>query len=239
MFKTDTGVKSSTSHHPFQEGTRTLAPLTLSALTMTGFDGTPLTSPQGGKDCHPGSTASHRIPAGEKLSSLGPEQDPGRQHGPSQRKHLPEEEGDFVLEMEEEKRHQTTMRYRRSPDLVQEGKTRRNPAFRLNFAPSRKLFPVSLPSGSATIPAAPQLPGIPLIPKELPRVPSPTPHASAPPDLAAAAHMAPETQDLNILSQRSWDRWAGTEATAPGLGEPPGTFLYTTPLSIIIISVIS
>lgn len=42
---------------------------------MMGFDGTPPTSPRGGKDCHPGSVASHRIPAGEKLSSLGPEQD--------------------------------------------------------------------------------------------------------------------------------------------------------------------
>ena len=85
------------------------------------------------------------------------------------------------------------MRYRRSPDLIQEGKMCRNSAFRLSFAPSRKLFPVSLLSGSATIPAAPQPPSIPVIPGGgLPRGPALTPHTSAPPNLAAAAHMAPE-----------------------------------------------
>lgn len=97
---------------PFQEATRTLLPLTLSVLTMPGFDGTALTSPLSGMDCH------HRIPAGEKPSSLGPEQDAGGQRVPSQRKRLPEDKGHFASAKEEEKRCQVMMHYKRFPDLI-------------------------------------------------------------------------------------------------------------------------
>lgn len=97
-----------------------------------------------------------------------------------------------------------------------------------------KTLPCVSASGSAMIPAAPQHPASPLS-QEAPIGPSPTPHNSALP----TARTAPGTQNLNTLSQRSWDYWAGTAATAPRLGEVPGTFLYTTPPSVIIISVIS
>lgn len=53
------------SHHPFQEATHTLFPLTLSALMMMGFDvatqppWNTLVLPHSGKGCNPGNAASH------------------------------------------------------------------------------------------------------------------------------------------------------------------------------------